>query len=181
MYANNPKYTHKHDSGDAKFYIPTQTTELHTSRYVEMNNQRIFAASGVDKTMLEMIADEVIRLCNDDKAKTIRTDIGTLMQNIKYRLKSPVDELCGIRMGAALCFMELPGTVEPEAFSQSWQQDKMKRAMIDPDLYSFFLTWGIANIPEYKEHLDTLSDTDYFQKRMLALQKLKPSYLSLLG
>jgi len=42
----------------------------------------------------------MLELCNDEKnMKTLRTDVATLANNIKYRLSYPVDEDCALRMG----------------------------------------------------------------------------------
>src|SRR6185295_14717018 len=96
MFRNNPKYKeifHSKVHG-LHFYMPEDVaTGYHISRYVTAGAQNIYSASGATKDLLEAMMDKMLELCNDEKnIKTLRTDVATLANNIKYRLHYPVDE-----------------------------------------------------------------------------------------
>lgn len=167
-YANNPQYTLAFSHECHNFYVPANVTEYHASRYVEMNNQMIYANAGVDKDTLRAVIDKVIELCNDDNVKTVRTDVGSYMNMLKYRTQYPVDEKCSIRMGCLLCFTDN----EPNEYNSAYQANKMSLATQYPEVYAFFLTMGISNIKQYREHLDTLNVMDYFNNRRETMQML---------
>lgn len=171
MLANNPAYQLQHEANGLKVYIPTNIMEgYHTSRYIEANNQIIYADAGATAQTLEYAMDEIIKRANDRQWESARTDIAGIAQSIKYRLKYPVDNLCAIRMGAILCFAEENGVEEdPDTCLSFWLEKKMTYAMKYPEWYSFFLTWGVSNLEQYRNRLDTLSGLDYFQKRKEAI------------
>lgn len=179
--ANNPNYVCVFESKvhkDLKLYAPASGIEYHTSRYLAASAQNIYSESGATKEVLESIMDSIIKLCNDEKqVKTLRTDVATLANNIKYRLRYPVDELCALRMGAIFCFIE---GENPDVCADAYTRHKVelatgnfdKRISPDPDLYSFFFRTGVTYTPAYAQLQDTLTDTDYLSKRMEALQAL---------
>lgn len=183
VFDNNPKYKEVFHSlvHNIKFYIPEDVANgYHMSRYVAAGEQNIYAAGGATKQLLSAMMDKMLELCNDEKnLKTLRTDIATLANNIKYRLKYPVDEDCALRMGAIYCFAEGENPEHTEDFWTSRKValakgDATQKVAADPELYSFFLSLGIASTPAWKELSDTLIDTNYFNQRTDTLNALMP-------
>lgn len=176
MLSQNPKYQLSKEKDGVRIYILKNIAETHATRYVEIINQQIYSDSGADKDVLDKTMDAIINICNEEKnSKTIKTDIAALANSIKYRLRYPVDQHCAMRMGC-LCSYYEEDIIDPDgnkttisettdSFDGYWLQKKQFLALNDPEWYAFFLTWGIANTPTYKEHLDTLTDMDYFLKR----------------
>lgn len=176
MYANNPKYTEVYRFGNYVFYQPTDITSgYHDRRYVEAYHQQIYANSGATAEILETITDKMIELCNTElKNANLRTDLALLAQNIRFRLKNPVDEHCAIRQAAILLFCETGASAEdPDTIEQVWTDRKVKLALDNPSVYTFFLTLGVACIPKYSELWPTLTE-DYFIKRETTLKSLWP-------
>src|SRR5690606_1498497 len=139
-----------------KFYTPANDTDYHLSRYVAAGAQNIYSSAGATREVLEAIADNMLQIVNADGNRTpsIKTDIGVLANNIKYRLKYPVDEDCAIRMGAIYCFMD---GENPDEMHDLYTRKKMDYAKgsadgkipADPELYSFFLTLGVQSTPAW--------------------------------
>ncbi len=180
-YANNPAYTLAAEQGIYKIYVPVNPADgYHTSRYVEALNQQIYSQAGANKELLESVMDDMIARCNKaTNTDTLRTDIAALANSIKYRLKYPVDQHCAIRMGAILSFLEYEK--DGEVFSEPadkcelfWINKKTELALDQPELYTFFLTWGLTNSANYNEALATLTDSEYFIKRTEAIRSLLP-------
>lgn len=167
------------DFNGLRFYTLVDAKQYHTSRIVQYHSQHIYATAGADKSFLQAVADEMIKMCNSDKpSNTFRTDIGLLAQNIKYRTQYPVDELCALRVGAILSFMESEHESEdPNKCLHFWVDRKVELAKKHPELYTFFLTWGIANLPEYNDGLSTSNETDYFKQRKEVLATMMPEHL----
>lgn len=168
-----------------RFYVPVNpATGYHTSRYVEVLNQQIYANAGSTKETLQAVMEDIILRCNKQLEKeTFRTDIASLANSILYRLKYPVDQHCAIRMGAILCFMEHDIIVDeklttysedPDKCEIQWLQRKERLALTDPEAYAFFLQMGVANTPQYKEAYDTLNGSDYFLTRDRTIAELMP-------
>lgn len=165
MVKSNPSYqvvftskVHKID-----FYAPVETAEYHMSRYVAAGAQNIYSAAGTTKDYLERVIDKMLDLCNNEKSKDrIRTDIGTLCNNLKARMKYPVDEDCAIRMGAIYSIMEHEN---PDTVNATDTDRKVELAKADPELYAFFLTIGIQSTPSWKDCGITSLMTEYFRKR----------------
>lgn len=183
-YADNPKYREVFHSQvhDIKLYMPEDAANgYHMSRYVAAGAQNIYAAGGATKELLGNMMDKMLELCNDEKnLKTLRTDVATLANNIKYRLRYPVDEDCALRMGAIYTFAE---GEDPEHTEDYWTAKKVAWAkgdatqhiQPDPELYSFFLSIGITSTPAWKEQSDILSDSNYFKTRTDNLNALQPT------
>ncbi|MEZ5017008.1 MAG: hypothetical protein R2800_08135 [Flavipsychrobacter sp.] len=183
-FANDPKYKEVFHSSvhNVKLYIPVDVANgYHMSRYVAAGAQNIYAAGGATKQLLGSMMDKMLELCNEEKStKTLRTDIATLANNIKYRLQYPVDEDCALRMGAIYCFAE---GEEPNQMEDYWtarkvawaKGDAAQNIAPDAELYSFFLSLGIASTPAWKELSDTLIDTNYFKTRTDNLNALMPT------
>lgn len=183
MLKDNIEYTLLLTHAGYNFFIPAQTTEYHTSRLVEASNQQIYANAGGNAEVFEAIANDIIFRANKQlNVDTFRTDAALLAQQIKYRKKYPVDQHCAIRMGAILSFIEEDKETpvfseDPNKMNLLFQQRKEELAFLHPELYTFFLTWGVENIPTYKEHFTTLTDMDYFSKRMATIRGLTPTPL----
>lgn len=164
-FENNPEYqevfTLTTGEKKIKFYTPTNMAEgYHLSRFVAAQAQSIYASSGITPQILNQIADQILLLCNDTKKNinTIRTDIGVLANQLKYRTKYPVDEYCAIRMAAIYTFVE---GEDPDKVNDAWTKHKVNLAMDNPDLYAFFLDMGIRYTPRYQELLKALSEEGY--------------------
>lgn len=174
MFAENTKYREVFHSSvhNLRFYMPSDAANgYHMSRYVAAGAQNIYAAGGATKELLSTMMDKMLELCNDEKnLKTLRTDIATLANNIKYRLRYPVDEDCALRMGAIYTFVE---GEEPDTTEDYWTSRKVAMAKgdmaqnikPDPELYTFFLSIGIPFTPAWNGQLSTLNNTKYFNQR----------------
>lgn len=182
-YADNPAYREVFHSTvhNVKLYMPQDAANgYHMSRYVAAGAQNIYAAGGATKELLGIMMDKMLELCNDEKSvKTLRTDIATLANNIKYRLRYPVDEDCALRMGAIYVFAdgEDPDNTEDYWTSRkvAWAKgDASQNIAPDPELYAFFLSIGITSTPAWKELSDTLTDSNYFKTRTDNLNGLQP-------
>lgn len=184
-FKDNPKYTQVFTSKvhNASFYMPQDVANgYHMSRYVAAGAQNIYAAGGATKDLLNTMMDKMLELCNDEKnVKNLRTDVATLANNIKYRLKYPVDEDCALRMGAIYTFTDGEDAEQTEDFwtnkKLAWAKgDATQNIAPDPELYSFFLSIGTASTPAWKEQLDILTDTNYFKTRKENLNALQPQH-----
>jgi hypothetical protein len=116
----------------------------------------------------------MIRVCNDEKIRTVRTDIGALAQVLQYALKYPAEQDCMLHVAAALSFID--GEPENE-IQQMFIQKKIALAKSNPDAHAFFLTWGAMNIPEYNKDLNTSTSLDYLTKRTEQMTMILPDSL----
>ncbi len=183
MFHENPKYREVFHSAvhNIRFYMPEDIANgYHMSRYVAAGAQNIYASSGTTKELLGAMMDKMLELCNDEKnVKTLRTDIATLANNIKYRLSYPVDEDCALRMGAIYTFID---GEDPDVTDDFWTRKKLALAKgdsthnikPDPELYAFFLSIGLPFTPAWKERSDISTDLNYFSQRTEALNALMP-------
>lgn len=173
-FTDNPEFkeVYSNERTGLRLYAPATPGNYHMSRMVAAQAQDLYASVGATKEVLQGIVKQALDLCNEDTADggRLRTNIGTLMNNLLYRMQYPVDEQCGLRMGALLCFLE---GEDPNAVSDPWTQRKLKLAAEDPDLYTFFLSTGLAATSSYERLLDTLSDT-MMEERREALKLLMP-------
>lgn len=188
MFANNPKYKEVFYSTvhNLRFYMPEDiATGYHLSRYVAAGAQNIYSGAGATKDLLDALMDKMLERCNDEKnLKNLRTDIAVLANNIKYRLRYPVDEDCALRMGAIYCFIdgEDPDTTEDYHTRRKVmlaKGDNAQNIPPDPQLYAFFLSIGIPYTPAWSELSDTLTSTSYFSQRQETLNALMPQSHSL--
>lgn len=182
-YKNDPAYKEVFHSEvhNITLYMPEDVANgYHMSRYVAAGAQNIYAAGGATKDLLSAMMDKMLELCNDEKnVKNLRTDIATLANNIKYRLRYPVDEDCALRMGAIYTLAEGEDPEQTEDFwtnrKIAWAKgDATQQIAPDPELYAFFLSIGIVSTPAWKELSDTLTDTNYFKARKENLNALMP-------
>lgn len=183
MYTNNGDYRQelvKTIAGtEYRIFIPAnEATGYHMQRWVKAQEHSIYANAGGNKEVFQAIAEAGIDICENQPKANVRTDNAALWNNILYRLRYPVDADAGIRMGAMLSFMEIVNadgsvTAEPAGdVQQWWLQKKEDLCRLDPDMYAFFLSLGIANLPVYKQLFDTSMDQEYFRKRMEAIAAL---------
>ncbi len=182
-YANNPAYREVFYSNihNIKLYMPADAANgYHMSRYVAAGAQNIYASGGATKELLSAMMDKMLELCNDEKSiKNLRTDIATLANNIKYRLKYPIDEDCALRMGAIYTFVEGENPDMTDDYQTtrkvSWAKgDAAQNIPPDPDMYAFFLSIGIAFTPAWKDQSAILTDSNYFKARKDNLNGLQP-------
>jgi hypothetical protein len=179
-FKDNPEYqvvfTLKRDGeNDLHFYQPSTPAEgYHISRYVSAQAQSAYAAAGITPDLLNTLMDNVITLLNDEKKgkSTLRTDIGVIANQIKYRTKYPVDEDVCLRMSAIYLLMD---GEDPDKMQESWTKHKVKLAKDNPDLYAFFLTSGIKFTQRYQELSEDLNLGEYFQTRSEAIRSMTPS------
>ncbi|RYD50678.1 MAG: hypothetical protein EOP52_13540 [Sphingobacteriales bacterium] len=179
QFADNPDYRevyHNEHTG-TRLYAPVQAGAYHTSRMVAVQAQDLYASVGTSKEVLYGIVKQTLDLCNSDADNgRLRTDVGVLMNNLLYRMQYPVDEQCGLRMGALLCLAE---GEDPNTVSDAWTQKKLRLAAEDPDLYTFFLHTGLRSTSSYTELLDTITDTQMQTRaetlRSLILQEPSPT------
>lgn len=162
-----------------KIYTPANImTGYHMSRMIAANEQQVYSNAGITPDLLTAIGNEIVSRVNDKTNKTALTDVAALANNILYRTKYPVDSLCCIRMGAILSFMSIDGMEEiPDKYNAWWTDKKVSLALDNPDMYTFFLSWGFANTPKYREALDTSIGSDYFRTREEAIRSLMPQEL----
>lgn len=182
-FKDNPLYKEVYHSEiyDIRFYMPANGVDYAVSRYVAGNAYNVQAACGATKELLEVIADKLLELANEEKnAKNMRGDVATLANNLKYRLKYPIDDDVAIRFGANYTFME---GEDPDTVHDIWTQKKVDMAKGSPDgkypadggLYAFFLSTGLQSIEPWKELKDIIPNTDYFLNRRESLRGLMPS------
>lgn len=169
-YKNDPRFDEIHPG--VYFLKDTSIADLHKSREVEAQIQNIYSNSGATASFINLLATQGIKMIEDDpKNEQLRQNMLSLFHELQFRTQNPVDSLCGIRMGAILSFMD----GEPEEINNAWIEKKIEMAQSNPDLWAFFLSWGIANTPSYSSLLDILKDRDYFNKRKEMLMSLSSS------
>lgn len=158
-----PDYQKVYDAHGTVLYAPSAITQYHKSREVAMSVQEKYANAGISRDVLQQIANKAIEMCNEQRdTKTLRTDMGTLWNNILARTRNPIDELCAVRMGAIACF--LPNE-NPEQLTEEYTSIKVRMAEKDPDLYAFFLYMGVQLLPQYFLVLRTLNVQEYLDNR----------------
>jgi len=172
-FENNPEYTIACIAvNGTKLYMPVNTSDgYHLKRFVAAQAQDIYSRSGTTKELLVVMLNKMLDIVNDPKADTrrIRTDIGTLCNNLLYRTRYPVDEDACIRMGAIYTFLD---GEDPNDVNDLWTRKKVELAREDSIVYDFFIELGIRSTPSYREQLNILDDSEYFQNRRQALQGL---------
>jgi len=183
MFKDNAEYVSAYYSEihQKHVYLPVDSVNgYHLSRYVAAGAQDIFSQSGATKEFIRHIAEAIKEICNNERDRnSLRTDIGTLMDNLLYRLQYPVDELCAVRMGAIYCFID---GENPDNCQDLWTQQKVtlavgdteRKIQGDPDLYSFFLTLGVQSTPSYMESCELLINMEYIMNRRQILEGLTP-------
>ena len=170
-FASNPAFTKEHHSDihNVSFYAPVDLSTYHTSRFIAAQAQDRFSAMGITPDRHAYVLNEILERLNSDKpSKTWKTDIAGLIHLLQSMQKYPVDELCAIRMGAIFSFMD---GEDPNKTDDFWTRKKTEMALTDPDLYTFFLSKGLANTPAYSSFLDTLTATEMEQRQEMIMKQ----------
>lgn len=170
-FKDNLDYIEAYNDGHNVFYMPSELTNYHKSREIAMRAQDMYSRCGISREVLTSFADTMLELVNNEGKDRIRSEVAVLAANLKFRMSSPVDELCCLRMGAIACFIE---GEDPEKVAESWTAQKMRMAEKNPDIYAFFLNTGIGFSPEYQELLRSLTAEEYFQTRKQMLSGMMP-------
>lgn len=203
MFLNNPAYQLQQivttKEATYRIYIPVNTSDYHMIRHVEATKQATYAASGANAEVIQAHLNAILDRCNQAQSfDSFKTDITSITNALMFRTKYPVDQHCGVRMGCILSFLEVeenetegitftdytpPKEVktgtritseDPNKADFIWQDRKEKLAFEHQELYTFFLTWGVTNVPQWSDHLNTLKDMEYLLNRRQTL-------LSILG
>lgn len=163
-----------------KFYTTIEGGNYHMSRYIAAGHQNIYSASGATEDFMRKWTGQMLDIVNNQNNKDrLRSDCSVMLNNLAYRQKYPVDEDCGLRMGAIYLIAQ---DEDPDTYDNFQTERKVKLAKgnaaegisPDPDLYTFFLTLGIVNTPSWQEHQTDTIGTEYFLKRREMLQSLTP-------
>lgn len=182
MFKNNPTYQLQGEFNGLSVYTLAKETDYHLLRYIEALNWQTYANCGMTKEKMTAFIDELLRMCNEEKPRTIITDVSAIAQAMKHSMNYPFDEHCAVNIGAILSFVEWKdgkNTVseDPNKVEPFFTRKKVELAMNNPDAYTFFLGWGVANTPEYKAHLDISTASTYFSERTEVLRTLLPEHL----
>ncbi len=175
MQFSEPDYRIAFTNEIVRFWIPSETTSYHKGREMAMQACDTYSRCGISREVLSSFAETMIEFANKQlNVDTLRTDLGVIANNIKYRLNNIVDEQCALRMGAIACFID---GEDPNQVSEAWTQKKLAYAANNPDVHAFFLDMGIAFTPEYVNLLRGLTAEDYLKERaiMLDMLTLKPT------
>lgn len=156
-----------------KIYALVDPNKYHLSRFVEAQNQNIMASCGMTKDKLLQVANEMIKLCNEQDYKQLRTDIGALANYMKYCTQYPIENECALKVGCIFTFID---GEDPNVINRHFEQTKLNLARNNADAYAFFLSMGMRNIPEYSQILNTSEAMDY-SKRQEMLMSLLPDSL----
>lgn len=180
--SNNPNYIKVFHSEvhNIDLYGLSAGHDYHVSRLIAASAVDRFAASGITSELLKAIVTNIKEVVNtQNNATTLRTDVGTLCDNLLYRMAYPCDENAAIRLGCIYTFIE---GESPDVYSLQFTQQKerlatgdaLKGIPPDPDLYAFFLTLGISSMPAYQNLSEVLNDMDYLENRRTTLESLIP-------
>lgn len=162
------------------FYVPSNLSDYHLSRQMAGNAQNIYGSGGATKDVLDFLMDKMLDMLNNPtEISRLRTDLATICNNIKYRLRYPVDEECGLRLGAIYVFIE---GENPNVYSLSYTKQKEMLAKgdvqaglePDPDLYTFFLTMGIGSMESWQNLSEDLKSLEYLSERNKILKSMMP-------
>jgi hypothetical protein len=152
------------------FYVAIDPNNYHLSRYVAAGVQNIYSASGSTSEYLDAITSQMLDIINTGSKERIISDVSVLTNNIRYRLKYPVDQDCAIRMGAIYVMHEdeNPDEVNPQVTSK-----KVQWAKEDAGLYDVLFTVGVTHTPSWIEPLKDLGEMQtYLSRRNEALTAL---------
>lgn len=160
-----------------KFYAPIEGKDYHMSRYAAAGGQNVYSSVGIGKDLLSVMVDTMLGWANNDKVKDIRTNLGVMCNNLKQRMKYPVDEECALRMGAILSIAQNEAHDKADYYwitkKVAWAKgDFENNTDPDPELYAFFLTMGVEHTPAWTELKTDIINTEYFNQRRESLQAL---------
>lgn len=175
MLKDNPAYTPVFTSTvhNVTFYQPKDVNKYHVSRYIAAGAQNIYASCGTTKEYMDAITSNMLDIINTGNAKRIISDMAVLVNNLRYRLKHPVDEDCALRIGAIYSIME---TENPDEVNGMVTTEKIKMCRTDAALYEFFFHLGLVSVPAWQGQLNSLEEMPaYLTKRNEALMSLSLS------
>jgi hypothetical protein len=174
MFKDNPEFVVAYQGHDITLYMPAEITAYHKSRELAMQVQDAYSRCGISKETLTEFANKLVEFANKTlNQDTLRTDVGLIGNNLLARMKSPIDELCAIRMGAIACFEE---GENPNEVKEIFTQHKMRLAERHADIYDFFFHTGIAFTQEYSSLWRGLQAQDYLQHRKMLLDTMTPTF-----
>lgn len=169
-FKDNPEFVECFNDGNVILYMPAEISAYHKSRELAMQVQDSYSRCGVSRDVLASLTDKLLELANkQNNTDTLKTDIGVIANNLRYRMSNIVDEQCIIRMAAIACFIE---GEDPNSVSEAWTNRKVKLSEGNPGLYSFFLDTGVAFTPEYNALLRGLQAGEYLANRKLVIDGL---------
>lgn len=172
MLKGNPQYkvVFHSEVHNISFYQPIDEGRFHASRYIAAGHQSIYASSGGTPEYFDAITGQMLTIINSGNKERIISDLSVLVNNIRYRLKHPVDEDCALRIGAIYSIME---DENPDEVLGSQTTHKIKLAKQDSKLYEFFFITALMSVPKWQGLLnDTNEIAPYLNNRMEALNSL---------
>lgn len=153
-----------------KFYTAIDPNSYHLSRHIAAGVQNIYSGAGTTKDYLNAITEQMLDIINSGNKAKIISDLSVLVNNIRYRLSSPVDQDAAIRMGAIYVLHEDEPADEVNA---AWTSKKMKMLLNDRELYELFFSEGVEYTPSWIEPLSGLGEmTPYLKRREETLASL---------
>lgn len=171
-FKDNPKFALAYHSkaGNVSFYIPSSVTDYHKSREMAMAAQDSYSRCGISRDVLQSFTDKMLEIANKQlNMDTVRTDIGVIANNLRFRMSEIVDEQCTLRMAALSLFID---GENPDEVSEAWTLRKLKYAAEFPDIRSFFLGMGVALTPQYNSLCRGLEIEEYLRQRQMAIDGL---------
>lgn len=181
IFKGNPEYVEAFYSEVHKksFYMPANPANGYSViRLMAAEGQARYASCGTTKELLAAFMDKLIEMCNGQNATpTLKTDVGLIANNIKYRLSYPVDEDASARIGASLTFVDGEDPIGMAAHLTDQKLmlakgDILKGLPCDDKLYAFFLSLGIEYLGKFIDLESITLDSDYFRNRRTALEGL---------
>lgn len=159
-------YTNEHGN----FYVAIDPNNYHLSRYVAANVQDIYASCGTTPDYMDSITNRMLDIINTSNVDRIKSDLSVLVNNIRYRLKYPVDQDAALRM--ACCYI-IHEDENPDEVNPHWMQKKLEWCKSDGKMYEVFFSHGVTFTPSWKERLSDLGEmTVYLNQRNEALMSL---------
>lgn len=184
MFKDNPTYKQVFFSEvhNLPIYALENNAKYHLSRYIEAGAQDRYSAAGATKEYLDNLTAKMLERLNAEKNDTtLRTDMAVLVNNLRVRLRYPIDEDCALRTGAIFTFIE---GEDPDSIHSYWINRKLDlckgsidgKIPPDPALYTFFLSMGHQLTPSWENILspsETMSE--YLEKRTDTLRQFLPA------
>jgi hypothetical protein len=177
LYSQSQEYeaVFKSEVHNLEFYQPKEiATGYHFSRYAAAGEHNMYAAMGITPDLFDAMINKIEAVANASDTKTMKTDMGVLIANLRYRRKYPVDQDAALRVAAIYLLMdgENPDVVSSEMIARKLEMCKgSDTAKSDSAMYAFFLNMGLSCTSAWKDLLPTLPK-DYLIQRNEALKSL---------
>lgn len=153
-----------------KFYTPSDTTQYHKSREMAMMAQDQYSRCGIGPEVMQSMITKMLELANKQlNTDTLRTDLGTIANNLKFRMHNIVDEECLLRMAAYGLFIN---GEDPNSVNEGYTRKKLEYCAQFPDVRDFFLHMGVALTPTYEALLRGLVVEEFLTQRRQILDGL---------